>query len=127
MKTLMLIAVIVGMNVAVRAADPQAILGNDGGTSRQSVFPDNAQNSRFGQTNQIQHGTSTWSGSGTGGGMKNVPSSTINKPSGVMTNVPSSTLNVPSGVMTNPPSSSHRPAERHERTKRPQDNAMSRM
>lgn len=105
MKTLILIAVIVGMNVAVRAADPKPILGNDGGTSRQSVFPDNAQNSRFSATNQVQHGSSTSSGSGTGGGIMNVPSSTINKPSGVMTNLPSSTVNLPSGVLTNPPSS----------------------
>ena len=105
MKTLMLIAVIVGMNVAVMAADPKPVLGNDGGTSRQSVFPDNASTSRFGQTNQVQHGSSTSSGSGTGGGMQNVPSSTINKPSGVTTNLPSSTFNVPSGLMTNRPSS----------------------
>ncbi len=104
MKTLMLIAVIVGMNGAVLAADPKPIFGNDGGTSRQSVFPDSAQTSRFGQTNQIQHGSSTSSGSGTGGTIQNVPSSTINKPSGVLTNLPSSTVNLPSGVLTNPPS-----------------------
>jgi hypothetical protein len=92
------------MNGDVMAADPKPILGNDGGTSRQSVFPDDAQTSRFGQTNQIQHGSSTSSGSGTGGTMQNVPSSTINKPSGVMTNPPSSTVDLPSGVLTNPPS-----------------------
>jgi hypothetical protein len=106
MKTLILIAVIVGMNAVVKATDPQVIRGNDGSMNRQSTFPDNAQTSRFSQTNQIQHGSSTGSGSGTGGSIMNVPSSTINKPSGVMTNVPSSTLNVPSGVMTNSPSSS---------------------
>ena len=104
MKTLMLIAVIVGLNVVVMAADPP-ILGNDGGTSRQSVFPDNAQNSRFGATNQIQHGSSTWSGSGSGGVMTNLPSSTTNQPSGVMTNLPGSSVNLPSGAMTNLPGS----------------------
>lgn len=115
MKTLILIAVIVGMNVAVGTAETKPVLGNDGGTSRQSTFPDNAQNSRFAMTNQIQHGTSTWSDSGTRGVMTNVPSSTINKPSGVLTNPPGgavnvpnppgSTVNLPSGVITNPPGS----------------------
>jgi hypothetical protein len=99
MKTLMHIAVIVGMNAVAMAADP--IPGNDGGKSRQSIFPDKAQTSRFGQTNQIQHGPSTSSGSG----MTRVPSSTTNKPSGVTTNIPSSTIDKPSGVLTNPPSS----------------------
>ena len=105
MKTLMLIAVIVGLNAAVMAADPQPILGNDGGTSRQGVFPDNAQNSRFGATNQVQHGSSTWSGSGTGGVMTNLPGSAVNLPSGVATNLPGSAVNLPSGATTNLPSS----------------------
>ena len=106
MKSLMLIAVIVGLNGAVMAADSKPILGNDGGTSRQAAFPDGAQNSRFGMTNQIQHGSSTWSGSGTGGVMTNLPSSTTNQPSGVMTNLPGSAVNLPSGAMTNLPGSS---------------------
>ena len=113
MKTLMLIAVIVGMNVAIGTAETQPVLGNDGGTSRQAIFPDNAQNSRFGMTNQVQHGTSTWSAPGTGGPMTSVPSSNTNKASGVLTNPPGSTVklpnppgssvNLPTGVITNPP------------------------
>src|ERR1035437_4031573 len=99
MKTLILIAVIVGMNVAIRAADPQVIRGNDGSMNRQSTFPDDGHISRFSQTNQTEHGTSTWPGSGTSGGMTHVPSSTINTPSGVTSNVPSSTLTTPSGVL----------------------------
>jgi hypothetical protein len=115
MKTLMVIAVIVGMHAAIGVAETKPVLGNDGGTSRQSVFPDNAQNSRFGATNQVQHGTSTWSDSSTRGVMTNVPSSTVKLPSGVLTNPPgssvnlpnppSSTVNLPSGVITNPPGS----------------------
>ena len=105
MKTLMLIAVIVGLNVAVMAAD-SPILGNDGGMSRQAAFPDNAQTNRFGTAKQIQHGSSTWSGSGTSGVMTNLPSSTTNQPSGVITNLPGSSVNLPSGNMTNFPGSS---------------------
>jgi hypothetical protein len=115
MKTLMLIAVIVGMNVAVGTAETKPVLGNDGGMSRQAVFPDNADRSRFGMTNQVQHGSSTWSGSGSSGVTKIVPSSTTNKPSGVLTNPPGSSVNLPnppgstvklpSGVITNPPGS----------------------
>jgi hypothetical protein len=112
MKTLVLIAVIVGMNVAVGTAETKPVLGNDGGTSRQAVFPDNAQTSRFGMTNQVQHGTSTWSAPGTRSGMSSVQGSITNKPSGVLTNPPGSTVNLPnppgssvnlpSGVITNP-------------------------
>jgi hypothetical protein len=98
MKTLMLIVVIVGMKVTVRMADPKPILGNEDSTSPQSVFPASAQTSRFGATNQIQHGSSTWFGSGTGDVVLNVQSSTINKPSGVITNRPSSTTDQPSGT-----------------------------
>ena len=113
MKTLVLIAVIVGMHVAIETAETKRILGNDGGTSRQAVFPDNAQNSRFGMTNQIQHGTSTWSGPGTRSAATNVPGSTINKPSSAiinppgssvnLPNPPGSSVNLPSGAITNPP------------------------
>jgi hypothetical protein len=121
----MVIAVIVGMHAAIGVAETKPVLGNDGGTSRQSVFPDNAQNSRFGATNQVQHGTSTWSDLSTRGVVTNVPSSTVKLPSGVLTNPPgssvnlpnppsstvnlpnppSSTVNLPSGVITNPPGS----------------------